>query len=196
MSKLPSGAAKDQASKTSKKTAKAKPDKKPVGAPVQYEPEKYMTLICDRIENGEALSKICKSSGMPSKALVYEWLEQYPELVDKYARACEARADLYANEIIEISDDARNDYMEAFDQEGNAVGYRLNGENIARSRLRVDSRKWLASKLAPKKYGDRTVLEGNKDAPLQIEQKTVFESWEKFEARYSKTTKRVQVDNS
>ena len=57
--------------------------------------------------------------------------------------------------IRDIADDGSNDYMEKLDKDGEVIGYSINGENIQRSRLRVDSRKWLASKLLPKKYGDK-----------------------------------------
>ncbi len=39
------------------------------------------------------------------------------------------------------------------------VGWQVNGEHIQRSRLRIDARKWMASKLAPKKYGEKLELD-------------------------------------
>lgn len=39
-------------------------------------------------------------------------------------------------------------------------GWQLNGEHVQRSRLRVDSRKWLLSKLHPSQYGERTAITG------------------------------------
>jgi terminase small subunit-like protein len=107
---------------------------------------------------------------MPSRSTVYLWLAQNREFSDQYARACEVRAHELADEIIEIADDGRNDTYE--DGDGNE---HVNTDVIARSRLRVDSRKWLASKLAPKRYGDKVeqVISGG-DKP--VEQKvTVWE---------------------
>ena len=62
----------------------------------------------------------------------------------------EAQADKLFREIIEIADDASGDYVTTGD--GMTI---VDHENIQRSRLRVDARKWAAARLAPKKYGDR-----------------------------------------
>lgn len=63
--------------------------------------------------------------------------------------------DLMAEEILDIADDGTNDWMEKKDDEDNCIGWRENGEAVQRSKLRVDTRKWLMSKLAPKKYGEK-----------------------------------------
>src|SRR5260370_40206331 len=68
---------------------------------------------------------------------------------DQYARAREEQADKLFREIIEIADDASGDYVTTSD--GKTI---VDHENIQRSRLRVDARKWAAARLAPKKYGD------------------------------------------
>jgi hypothetical protein len=62
----------------------------------------------------------------------------------------------WAEDIIEISDDGSRDYVATSDEDG---AHRVDHDHVSRSRLRVDSRKWLLSKLAPKKYGDRVGLE-------------------------------------
>jgi hypothetical protein len=64
--------------------------------------------------------------------------------------------------MLEIADDGTNDYMLSEAEGDGSTAYKLNGENIQRSRLRVDTRKWAASKFKTKKYGDR-VLNENKD---------------------------------
>ncbi len=66
-----------------------------------------------------------------------------------------------AEEIVEIADDGRNDWMEVMSKDGESIGWRLNGEAVQRSRLRVDARKWLMSKLLPKKYGESKDDGGN-----------------------------------
>jgi hypothetical protein len=106
--------------------------------------------ICRRISIGESLISICKSEGMPDKSTVLDWLFKEPDFVAQYARAREAQAEHYLDEIIEISDDS------VLDTEMGEDGIeRTNHEVVARARLRVDTRKWAMSKLAPKKYGDR-----------------------------------------
>ena len=106
--------------------------------------------ICAELADGRSLRDICSSTEMPDKATVFRWLAKDAQFRDQYARAREAQAEHWADEILEIADDGSNDTYE--DDNGNT---RTDQEVVARSRLRVDSRKWLMSKLAPKKYGDK-----------------------------------------
>ncbi|CUI02625.1 Phage terminase, small subunit [Janthinobacterium sp. CG23_2] len=106
------------------------------------------------MSEGESLRAICRDDEMPNKATVFRWLAANAAFSDQYARAREAQADCMADEIIEIADDGLNDTYE--DDDGNK---RTDQDVIARSRLRVDARKWLASKMAPKKYGDKITQE-------------------------------------
>ena len=117
--------------------------------------------ICERIAEGESLRGICEGADMPSTTAVKKWLikDDGGALVAQYARAREMQADTLFEDILDISDDARNDWM-AREGEG-AAGYALNGEHIQRSKLRVDARKWMAGKLRPKVYGDKVDLSGN-----------------------------------
>lgn len=115
--------------------------------------------ICERIADGESLRKICETEDMPDKATVFRWLAANETFRDQYARAREAQADSLVDEIIDIADDGRNDWIEKHGQEGENAGWRENGEAIRRSQLRIDARKWMAGKLRPKKYGDRLELE-------------------------------------
>ena len=94
---------------------------------------------------------------MPCVTTVFSWLRKYPEFLKQYETAKEESADLHAEDILDIADDGSNDWMEVNDKDN--VGYRANGEHIQRSRLRVDARKWVASKLKPKKYGDKVQTE-------------------------------------
>lgn len=116
--------------------------------------------ICIRIAEGESLRSICEQDGMPDKATVFRWLadEGNAAFRDQYARARELQADTLFDDILEISDDARNDWMERNPEKGG--GYELNGDHIQRSRLRVDARKWMAGKLKPKVYGDKITHDG------------------------------------
>ena len=119
-------------------------------------PDSVRLEICERIAKGESMVSICASEGMPSQALVYRWLTVDSEFVERYARAREQQAEHYLDEIIAISDDVSLDTL--VDGEGNE---RTNHEAIQRSRLKVDTRKWAMSKLAPKKYGDSNKIDLN-----------------------------------
>jgi hypothetical protein len=113
-------------------------------------------LICERIASGESLRGICRELGTPSQALVLKEVLKDDAFREQYTRARETQADVLADEIVQISDDGTNDWMVSNDPEN--PGYRFNGEHSSRSRLRVDARKWFASKVAPKKYGERLDL--------------------------------------
>lgn len=94
---------------------------------------------------------------LPSYSTVALWLSTDTELSERYARAKEAQAEHMGEEMLDIADSATNDWMETNDPDN--PGYRANGELVQRSRLRIDTRKWLMGKLKPKKYGDSTRLE-------------------------------------
>lgn len=82
----------------------------------------------------------------------------------RYARAKETAMEALADEIMEISDNASNDWMER--NSADSPGWIANGEAVQRSRLRVDTRKWLMAKLAPKKYGDKVTVGGDAANPI------------------------------
>lgn len=73
-------------------------------------------------------------------------------------RACEVRADHVFDEIFDIADDGRNDWMEK--RQGDETVWVENGEALRRSALRVDARKWALARMQPKKYGDKITHEG------------------------------------
>ncbi|WP_246332898.1 terminase small subunit protein [Aureimonas mangrovi] len=117
-------------------------------------------VICERIADGESLRSICSDEGMPSKSSVFKWLGEQTSFSDQYARAREAQADALFDEIVDIADDGRNDWMEKRNADGEHIGWTENGEAMRRSVLRVDARKWMAGKLRPKVYGDKVALTG------------------------------------
>ncbi len=118
-------------------------------------------IICDRIADGFSLRQIARELDCSDAAIV-KWSVQDEEFGSQYARAMQARAERMAMEIEEIADEGTNDWME---REGITVP---DHEHISRSKLRVDTRKWLMSKMLPKKYGDKTTTEhtGPDGAPL------------------------------
>ncbi len=113
--------------------------------------------IIERMIEGESLRSICRDEAMPSASTIFRWLEEDSDIGkafrDQYARATAARADAIFDEILEIADDGTNDFVEKRRQDG-STETALDTEHVQRSRLRVDARKWVAAKLAPKKYGD------------------------------------------
>lgn len=137
------------------------------GRPSDFTPE-IANEICERIAKGESLRSICGSERddfLPSERTVYRWLESEEEFGapfrQQYAHAREAQADFYVGEIVEIADQPNKRLL----PDGTTVE-----NDPTRDRLRVDARKWVASKLAPKKYGDKVALTGGGegDSPLQV----------------------------
>ena len=117
--------------------------------------DKIATEICQRIAEGECLPAVCRDPKMPSKRAVMTWLTlpEHQTFRAMYAAAREMQADALFDLMRDIADDGRNDYMERQRKDGSKEVV-FDHENIQRSKLRVDTLKWQASKLAPKKYGD------------------------------------------
>lgn len=118
--------------------------------------------ICLRLSGGESLRTICKDDGIPSQTTIFRWLAQNSVFREQYTRAREAQTDHMAEELLDIADDGTNDYgfKESDTQEGASANPVFLSEHVQRSKLRVDTRKWLMSKMAPKKYGESIRHEG------------------------------------
>jgi hypothetical protein len=115
--------------------------------------------ICLRIMEGESLRTICRDQKMPARSTVHGWLFEHEAFSDQYARAREVQADTLFDESLEIADDEDGDFIA--DREGDREIVRGNGVAVQRDRLRVDTRKWMAGKLRPKKYGDKVDIDLN-----------------------------------
>ena len=150
---------------TVSKKVQQKPDKKNKGGrPKIVLTQEIADRICEKIATSDkGLTHILNADdSLPGMFTVYKWLREYEWFSKQYARAREDQADFMADQIIDISDDSTNDTL--YDDEGNE---RINQEWVQRSRLRIDARKWKASKLAPKKYGDKIDLTSG-DAPISL----------------------------
>lgn len=123
--------------------------------------------ICERISDGETLRQICRDAHMPHFTTVYDWRESNEEFCLRLARARKIGKRAIEQEILEIADDARNDWMEKFDQDGLPAGWVLNGEHVQRSKLRIETRLKLLKVWDPQRHGDKVQLTGDPDAPLQ-----------------------------
>ena len=134
----------------------------PGGRPSTYN-EETADQICNELAcSDRGLVAICAGDHMPAERTVYQWLAAHEEFAQKYARAKEMQGEFLAAQILSISDDGSADMVTRYREDGTEYQV-VDQEHIQRSRLRVDSRKWLASKLAPKKYGDRLELAGSVD---------------------------------
>ncbi len=135
-----------------------------VGRPSIYTPE-IAERICMEMASGRSLRSICKDEGMPDRSTVKLWIVNDKEgFSAQYARAQRLRFEEMADETFEIADDGRNDWIATNDPDN--PGYRLNGEAVARARLRVDTRKWAISKMLPE-YADKVTVAGDENKPIR-----------------------------
>lgn len=133
-----------------------------IGRPSIYSDE-LAERLCERIAAGELLTRIEREDGMPNYATVYRWLEKNTAFRELYARAREIGWSRLAEQIVELSDDSRGDVII---EDGET---RVDHENVQRSRLMVDTRKWLLSKVLPKIYGDKLALTDGDGKPFSIQ---------------------------
>ena len=115
--------------------------KRKIGRPTDYTKD-MAENICEKISGGLSLRAICAEAGMPARGTVYRWLIENADFQDQYARAREKQADYFAEEIIEIADSAE-----------------AESAAVSKAKLQIDARKWAASKIAPKKYGDKQEID-------------------------------------
>ena len=117
------------------------------------------------LADGKSLRAASAQSGV-AHSTVLEWVDNNPEFADQYTRTRARAYELLADELVEISDEKE---VEASYQ-GEYVRLDLSASAIARNRLRVDTRKWMLSKMLPKVYGDKQTIELNDITPLTPEQ--------------------------
>lgn len=110
--------------------------------------------ICEGITLGNSIRTVCTPKHMPAISTFYKWLRLHEDFAKQYARACEERTEAMAEDLLDIADDGTNDWMEVERKDGSTYEI-FNKEAAQRSKLRVDTRKWLMAKMKPKKYGDR-----------------------------------------
>lgn len=125
------------------------------GRPTDYTPE-LASRICAQLAEGISLRTVCLADDMPSKTTVFEWFRKHKEFADQYARAKEESADALFEETVDIADESLKDAYNADPKLVSAI--------VQAQRLRVDTRKWMMSKMKPKKYGDKVdVTSGGKE---------------------------------
>lgn len=110
-----------------------------------YTPE-LVEIICERLGRGEPLAQICREDGMPAYRTVKDWMDSRDDVSAGIARARESGEDVIGADCLTIADDRSDD--------------------PASRRIRVETRLKLLAKWNPKKWGDRTTLAGDPDAPL------------------------------
>lgn len=131
---------------------------KPRGRPpMPYDPDVALDVLMGLME-GKTLTEVCEDPDLPSERTVYRWLATNSTFSQAYMRAREVQMMVWADQIVLIADDAQNDYMDRLMADGGTERV-VDMENINRSRLRIDTRKFLMAKIAPKVFGDKVQVE-------------------------------------
>ena len=132
-------------------------EKNLVGRPSTFT-EEMGDLICERMETGESLRSICKGDDFPHVGQVIKWLASNANIEFRlqYAHSRLVGLEVMADDTLNIADQ----------EPVKTTDGKIDNAGVQHQRLRVDTRKWILSKQLPKVYGDRTILAGDEDAPL------------------------------
>jgi len=136
------------------------------GRPTVYSPA-YTSEILSRLAEGETLRQVCRDKHLPSEATVRMWvLDDMPRgFAAQYTRARMLGYLGMADELVELSDDTSRDWKKGEDDDEPV----FNGEAVARSRLRIDTRKWILAKMLPKVFGDKLQHEHSGEVTVRHE---------------------------
>lgn len=135
------------------------------GRPTDYN-EEIGAFICAEIAEGKSLRSVINGNDhTPAMSTVFKWLSAHKQFSEQYATARSAQADALFEEVLDIADE--KEYTTKMNGEDMQVVF--DSVAVARNRLRVDARKWMAGKLRPKKYGEKLELSGDSENPLKVE---------------------------
>ncbi len=137
----------------------------------------YYTLMMRCARLGLNLREIAQFKGMPSENVLRWCFDKIPAIKQQFERSQLLRADALFDEILEIADDGRNDWMEVRRKDGAAPDYAFNHEHVQRSKVRIDARKYMIGVLNEGKYAERTAKDreavGKLDVKVEI--RTIYE---------------------
>jgi len=157
------------AEKTTKKGAiMGRPAKWPMGDPIWQQ-------IVDKVSSGKSVSTVLRDQGMPTWTSFQSMLASDDQLRAAYDKAVQDRADRLADEILQLSDEVMPEGLEGA----------MASAWVQQKRMQVDARKWIASKLKPRTYGDRI------DMTVRDERISVLDALEEAKTR----VKTLTLDN-
>ena len=135
--------------------------------PSLFTDELFATIL-RRIVDGQSLRGVCREDGMPAMSTVMRWVAGSSDLQKGYSIAVEARTDALFDEILEIADDAREDWVAKTGPTGEPLGFVFDANSVRRAALRIEARKWTVARMAPKKYGDKLDVGGDAVEPITV----------------------------
>ena len=147
-----------------------------MGRPVKWPPEHPVWLeIVGQVSSGKALSTVLRQDDMPTWVSFHAMVAQDAKISAAYEKAVQDRADKLADEILQLSDEQMPDGLEGA----------MASAWVQQKRMQVDARKWIASKLKPRTYGDRI------DMTVRDERISVIDALEAAQSR----VKTLAIDN-
>lgn len=125
------------------------------GRPSSHTPA-LAAAVCEALMNGQSLRTVCAQPGMPAVSTVLRWIhDDLAGFRSQYARAREVQAELYADDVVHLADTTLHAVKRTVKGKGKKRQVEeVFGDAVERSRLMVEARKWYASKVAPKKFGE------------------------------------------
>jgi len=146
---------------------------KKIGRPSKYTPE-LAAEICERLSDGEPLRQICRDEHMPAWQKIYEWMAKDPNLSGAIAHARDQGYDAIAEDLLQIADTPIMGETETSSANGLTI---TRQDMLGHRKLQIETRLKLLAKWNPKKYGDRQILAGDKENPLEMKADlSVFET--------------------
>jgi hypothetical protein len=133
---------------------------------IAYTLREVWPKMLERITEGKSLMSATKEANMSYATAMYQ-LRNNPELQSKYREATAERGDYLADELVDLADE-----MPPADLDPSLINAWVN-----RQRLRIDARKWSASKLRPKMWGDKI------DVSVTHTQISIVQALEQAESR-------------
>ncbi len=108
--------------------------------------------ILERVIDGIPLRKICEDRNMPGTSVFLRWVVEDKDLRERYALAQQMRAMVWADETIHIADTPCMS-MTIVDK-ADGTKEIVMADNVQRSRVKIEARKFMLSKILPKQFGD------------------------------------------
>ena len=115
--------------------------------------------ILNKISDGYSVRKLCADRKYPTRDMFYKWIREDASFAEDYEKATQYRADFLADEILEIADDDLGDF-DVRDLDDETIA-KIDQIRLARAKVKIDARKWIAAKMSPKKYGNNVKVESD-----------------------------------
>lgn len=125
--------------------------------------KKVIDQVCELIADGASLRSICEREDMPDRRNIMRAIAKNEAWAAQYTQACALRTEAWADDIVYAASTPQEGIRTKVGPKGTET---ITGDMVERSRLEVDAKKWIVSKLLPKKYGDRLNVDHGVQASL------------------------------